>query len=115
MALPTNGGQRINRRLLPQRRPAETFTVIHWNQAFAVTVGFYPDGQPGEVFVDARKTGGDVEAIARDAGVILSLCLQHGATVESIRHAVTRTANGAPASILGAVVDRLPAAPRGPA
>jgi len=45
------------RRLLPHRRRAETFTVVHWNQPFAVTIGFYPDGKPGEVFVDSHKTG----------------------------------------------------------
>jgi len=103
------------RRPLPQRRPAETFTVVHWNQPFAVTVGFYPDGTPGEVFVDARKTGGDVEAIARDAAVVISLALQHGAPLETIRHAVTRNGNGAPSSIVGAVIDALPATPRGAA
>ena len=67
------------RQTLPQRRRAETFTVVHWGQPFVVTVGFFDDGTPGEVFVDSRKTGGDVEAIARDAAVVISLALQHGA------------------------------------
>jgi hypothetical protein len=95
------------RRILPQRRPALTFTVIHWNQPFSVTAGFFEDGRLGEVFVDARKSGGDVEAIARDAAVVISLALQHGAPVESIQHALTRNSNGSPASLLGAVVDAL--------
>ena len=60
------------RRVLPQRRASETFTVIHWNQPFTVTAGFFDDGTVGEVFVDACKTGGDVEAIARDAAVVIS-------------------------------------------
>jgi len=47
-----------------------------------------------------------VEAVARDAAVTLSLGLQHGVPIESIRHAVTRNgASGAPASIIVAVVD----------
>src|SRR5512132_238364 len=100
----------MTRRILPQRRRAETFTVAHWNQPFVVTVGFFDDGTPGEVFVDS-KTGGDVEAIARDAAVLLSLALQHGVLVEAIKHAVTRDSNGAPSSILGAVVDRISANP----
>jgi len=95
------------RRILPQRRRAETFTVIHWNQFFTVTAGYFDDGTPGEVFVDALKTGGDVDAIARDAAVMISLALQHGATVEAIRHAVTRNGSGEPASIVGAVVEAL--------
>ena len=94
------------RRTLPQRRAAETFNMRFWNQPFTVTVGFFEDGTPGEVFIDSRKTGGDVEAVARDAAVTLSLGLQHGVPIESFRHAVTRNgASGAPASIIGAVVD----------
>ena len=104
MTSPRQGAAMI-RRTLPQRRSCETFTVVHWNQPFTVTVGFFDDGTLGEVFVDSRKTGGDVEAIARDAAVLASLALQHGVGIEIIRHAVTRCGDGSPASILGAVVD----------
>ena len=95
------------RQLLPQRRRAETFTVIHRHQLFVVTVGFFDDGTPGEVFIDGCKTGTDIESIARDAGVLLSLALQHGVPPETIRHAVTRGISEEPASILGAVVDSI--------
>src|SRR6476660_2910202 len=81
------GGAAMIRRTLPQRRAAETFDLRFWKQRFTVTVGFYADGTPGEVFIDNRKTGGDVEAVARDAAVTLSLGLQHGVPIESIRHA----------------------------
>jgi len=93
------------RRVLPQRRPAETFNLRFWNQSFSVTIGFYPDGTPGEVFIDGGKTGQDIQSTARDAAVVLSLALQHGVSPETIRHAVTRGASEGPASILGAVVD----------
>jgi hypothetical protein len=96
------------RRTLPQRRAAETFDLRFWNWPFTVTIGFYPDGTPGEVFIDGCKTGNDIESIARDAGVLLSLALQHGVHPDTIRHAVTRGASAEPASILGAVVDALP-------
>jgi len=105
----------MTRRILPQRRRAVTFTVIHWNQPFVVTVGFFDDGTVGEVFVDARKTGGDVEAVARDAAGVISLALQHGAPIATIRRAITRNSNGTPSSILGAVVDALAATRRGAA
>jgi len=97
------------RRTLPQRRAAQTFDMRFWNQSFSVTIGFYPDGTPGEVFIDGGKTGQDIQSTARDAAVVLSLALQHGAPIEAIRHAVTRSGSGAAASILGAVVDVLPA------
>ena len=95
------------RRVLPRRRAAETFDLRFWNQPFTVTVGFYADGKPGEVFIDSCKTGNDIESIARDAGVLLSLALQHGVPPETIRHAITRGASEEPASILGAVVDSI--------
>ena len=78
------------RRVLPQRRAAETFHLRFWNQSFTVTVGFYADGAPGEVFIDGGKTGQDIQSTARDAAVVLSLALQHGTPIETIRHAVTR-------------------------
>ena len=103
------------RRKLPQRRACETFTVRFWNQAFAVSFGFYPEGTVGEVFIDGGKTGQDVQSTARDAAVVLSLALQHGTPIETIRRAVTRNGNGTPSSIVGVVADRLPATPRGAA
>jgi hypothetical protein len=99
----------MSRRILPQRRSAETFQLRFWNQPVSVTVGYYEDGTPGEIFVDAGKTGQDVQSTARDAAVVLSLALQHGATVATIQHAVTRSGNGEAASILGAIIDQLSA------
>ena len=115
MTRPRQGAAMI-RRTLPERRAAETFDMRFWNQPFTVTVGLYADGTPGEVFIESRKTGNDIESIARDAGVLLSLALQHGVSPETIRHAVTRGASEEPASILGAVVDCIstnPSFPRG--
>ena len=84
------------RRTLPQRRAAETFGMRFWNQPFTVTVGFYPDGTPGEVFIEGCKTGNDIQSIARDAGVLLSLALQHGTPIEIVRHAITRGSRPSP-------------------
>ena len=95
------------RRTLPQRRTAETFDLRFWSQNITVTVGFYADGTPGEVFIDGCKTGNDIESIARDAGVLLGLALQHGVPPEITSHAITRGASEEPASILGAVVDSI--------
>ena len=106
MTSPRQGAAMI-RRTLPQRRAAETFDMRFRNQLFTVTVGFFADGAPGEVFIDGCKTGTDIESIARDAGVLLSLALQHGVPPETIRHAVTRGASEEQASIIGAIVDAI--------
>ena len=95
------------RRTLPQRRCAETFTIIHRNQPVTITIGFFSSGDLGEVFISTGKTGADLQNIAHDAAVTISLALQHGVGIEAIRHAVTRCSDDSPASILGAVVDAL--------
>jgi hypothetical protein len=99
----------MSRRNLPQRRASENFNLRFWNQNFTVTIGHYDDGAPGEVFIDGGKSGQDVQSTAQDAAVLLSLALQHGATIETIRHAVTRSGNGAAASMLGAIIDKMAA------
>ena len=103
------------RRPLPQRRASETFDLRFWGQNFTVTVGRYPDGTVGEAFIDGGKTGQDIQSTARDAALVLSLAMQHGVTIETIRHAVTRNGGGEAASILGAIADRLPEIARGAA
>jgi hypothetical protein len=89
----------VTRKILSQRRSAQT------------SVGYYDDGCIGEIFVDASKSGQDLQAIARDAAVVISLALQHGAPLSTIRHAITRNGRNEPASILGAIIDRLSAFP----
>jgi hypothetical protein len=39
--------------------------------------------------------------MARDAAILTSICLQHGASTETIRHALTRNSNGSASGPLG--------------
>jgi hypothetical protein len=97
------------RRALPSRRGCETFELRHGarNTLFHVTVGRYPDGTMGEVFISGAKAGSDLEAVARDGAVLISIALQYGVPLDVIRHAITREENGAPSTVLGVVIDRL--------
>ena len=97
------------RATLPQRRSAETFDMRHGAKrtVFQVTLGRYPDGRIGEVFISGAKAGSELDAVARDGAVLLSIALQFGASLEVMRHAMTREGDGAPSTILGAVVDQL--------
>jgi hypothetical protein len=98
-----------DRRALPACRHCETFELPFGglNRAHTVTVGYYPDGSIGEVFINGGKSGEQVEAIARDGAVLLSMLLQHGVSLDTLRHAITRDGQGQPSSIIGVVVDRL--------
>jgi ribonucleoside-diphosphate reductase alpha chain len=99
----------MTREMLPQRRRSITFT-LDWGGLKAphlITIGHYDDGRIGEVFIGGGKSGEQVEAIARDGAVLLSIAMQMGADLASIRHAITRDSQGQPLSIVGAVIDQL--------
>ena len=74
----------------------------------------HPDGAVGEVFLDATKQNSTRDAFAADAAILLSLVLQYGTTPAEVRHALRRSPNGAPASLIGAVVVELHATVRPP-
>lgn len=98
----------MTRRILPQRRSAETFDVVHGPYRFIVSIGYFDDGaEPAEIFVTGTKAGSDMEALARDGAVLLSLALQHGVPVQTIVHSITRDGLGAPSSVIGALADQL--------
>jgi hypothetical protein len=96
-----------DRATLPNRRGCETFELTHGSQTVAVSVGYYENGQLGEVFITAPKVGSSLEAIARDAAVLVSIAVQHRVPLYIMRHAVTREQDGTPSTVIGAVLDRL--------
>jgi len=100
----------MTRRILPQRRFAETFAVTFGPNRFMLSIGFYEtDGSPAEIFITGTKAGSDLEALARDGAVLLSLALQYGVSAQTIAHAITHDSNNGPASIIGMMADQLAA------
>jgi hypothetical protein len=95
------------RRRLPQRRGATSFEVEHAGHRFRMQIGRFPDDTLAEVFLDGTKQNSMLDAFAADAAILLSLLLQHGATLGEIGHALRRSPNGTPASLIGVVIDRL--------
>ena len=75
---------------------------------YRVCAGFFPDGRLAEIFIDrCDKSGNDSGDDAKDASVAVSLALQHGTPVDTIRHAVSRTIEGEPLGLIGAALDLL--------
>ncbi len=96
---------------LPTRRPSETTDLWHGGQRYHVTIGRYPDGRVGEVFLSGAKSGSDVDGLCADVGVLVSRLLQHGDTPASLASGMGRLGDGkTPASFAGAVADMLLAA-----
>jgi hypothetical protein len=98
-----------HRRILPQRRSCETFDLAFGglSRCHTITIGYYDDGSLGEVFINGGKSGELVDAIAHDSAVLLSMALQHGVPLETIRSAIKRNEQGEPSTIVGCVIDRL--------
>jgi hypothetical protein len=95
----------MTRQRLPNRRPAETIELEHSGSRFTVTIGFYPDGRPGEVFTHGIRSGSNLDALLADACVVVSCLIQHGVELREIASSMGRLGNAEPASIIGAVID----------
>ena len=97
---------------LPSRRHGESFAFRHNGHGFRITIGCDPlemietgAAQPAEVFVNADKMDSEVDALAADIAILISLLLQYGAEPKEIGHALRRNPNNDRASLVGALVD----------
>jgi ribonucleoside-diphosphate reductase alpha chain len=95
----------MTRQRLPDRRAATTFTFEVGGMPFTATVGRFPDGRIGEVFLNSHKGGSGSDINARDAAIAVSFALQHGADLEAIRRALSRDSRGNPSGPLAAALD----------
>lgn len=116
------------RERLPHRRECACIELEHvWSPAttqetrepLLVTIGRYPDGRVGEVFIDSLaeargKLAQRTLDLHKDVAVLISIAMQHGASVDELRAAVGRgevnvmgTMRSLPATIAGTVLDAL--------
>lgn len=93
---------------LPNRRAGERIGFEFRGAPYTVTAGRFDDGRLAEIFLDCQAKGATpLDSDAKDAAVCLSIALQYGTPAEVIRSAVTRTTDGKPTGIVGAVLDLL--------
>jgi hypothetical protein len=90
---------------LPERRTAETAEIEQGGMRFAVTIGFYPDGRPGEVFTHGAKSGSAIEGLLDDACVVVSLLAQYGVEPHTLAQSMGCLGDERPASVIGAPDD----------
>ena len=100
------------REKLPNRRPLETVKFQHGNFSYFASIGYeVHTGAVREVFLQTGKSGTELEAMARDAAILISLALQSGALLDDMRNAITRLDNGEAAGPVGRLLDLLNEAP----
>ena len=87
-------GRDMNRLRLPNRRPHDSMSIEHNGARLTLGFGTYSGGRPSEIFLSSPHVGSELEAIARDAAIIISIALQHSADLAAFAHAITRDDSG---------------------
>jgi len=73
-----NGPPRAVRHRLPDERASITHKFSIAGHEGYITVGLYPTGQPGEIFIKMAKEGSTVSGLMDAFATSISLALQHG-------------------------------------
>jgi ribonucleoside-diphosphate reductase alpha chain len=78
----------MSRMPLPDRRLSWTQRAAIGGQTVYLTVGEYPGGRPGEIFVDVSKQGTFLRGVMGALARMASMALQCGAGVDLIVHSL---------------------------
>ena len=73
-----SGPPAANRHRLPNERAGITHHFSIADHEGYVTVGLYPNGQPGEIFIRMAKEGSTIAGLMECFGTVVSVSLQHG-------------------------------------
>jgi ribonucleoside-diphosphate reductase alpha chain len=73
-----NAPPRAVRHRLPEERMSVTHKFDVGGHEGYITVGLYPDGEPGELFVKMAKEGSTVSGLMDSFALAVSMALQHG-------------------------------------
>ena len=73
-----------HRRRLPAERAAVTHKFEISGHEGYITVGLYPDGQPGEIFLKMAKEGSTVSGLMDTFATAISLALQYGVPLRDL-------------------------------
>jgi hypothetical protein len=92
---------------LPDRRGAISTSFERDGARFEMTAGYYRDGRPGELFLNADRANSLLDFLMSDAAILASIALQYGASLDELRHAMKRDGHGQPSSPIGEALDRI--------
>ena len=72
----------VARRSLPTTRESVTHKFSIARHEGYLTIGIYPDGRPGELFIKMAKEGSTISGMCQAFCRAFSLALQHGLSIE---------------------------------
>ena len=85
------GPPAANRHRLPDERAAITHHFSVGGHEGYLTVGLYPNGQPGEIFVRMAKEGSTIRGLMECFGTVVSVSLQHGVPLKVLCDKLSHT------------------------
>jgi ribonucleoside-diphosphate reductase alpha chain len=85
------GPPAANRHRLPDERLAITHHFSIASHEGYLTVGLYPDGQPGEIFIRMAKEGSTIAGLMECFGTVASVSLQHGVPLKVLCDKLSHT------------------------
>jgi len=91
----------------PDRRASETFEFEVSGLHYSATISRFADGRIGEIFLASHEVGSQADTAARDNGVIVSLAVQHGADLETIRRGLCPDDRGRASGTLSMALDAI--------
>ncbi len=77
-------GDPVGKERLPEERNAITRRVEIEGHKFFVTVGLYPDGRPGEIFIRTAKAGSTTAGFAHVFAESISVALHRGEPLDEL-------------------------------
>jgi ribonucleoside-diphosphate reductase alpha chain len=85
------GPPEANRHRLQDERSAITHHFAFGGHEGYLTVGFYPNGQPGEIFIRMAKAGSTIAGLMECFGTVVSVSLQHGVPLKVLCDKLSHT------------------------
>lgn len=92
---------------LPERRESPAFEYEHGEATYRAQFSEGENGGLMEVFLNAGKEGTALDIMGRECGAILSIALQHGTPLKTIRDALPKLATGKPAGPVGKALSEI--------
>jgi ribonucleoside-diphosphate reductase alpha chain len=85
------GPPAANRHRLQDERSAITHHFALGGHEGYLTVGFYPNGKPGEIFIRMAKAGSTIAGLMECFGTVVSVSLQHGVPLKVLCDKLSHT------------------------
>ena len=85
------GPPAANRHRLQNERSSVTHHFAFGGHEGYLTVGFYPNGQPGEIFIRMAKAGSTIAGLMECFGTVVSVSLQHGVPLKVLCDKLSHT------------------------